>query len=73
MEKRTAAILVLVLEKLLFTAGSVLGEERVPLALRVMVPLKEDSRLSATVMPPDKRETYSVLPLKAGFASQYTL
>ncbi|MDT0124670.1 hypothetical protein Q9R46_18550 [Paenibacillus sp. RRE4] len=68
-ENRTRATLVLLLERLLFTAVSVLGDERVPFALRVIVPLKEDNKLSATVMPPDNRETYKVLPLPAGLAS----
>lgn len=68
-ENRTRATLVLLLDRLLFTAVSVLGDESVPFAVRVNVPLNEDSRLSATVIPPDKRETYNVLPLPVGLAS----
>lgn len=66
MENRTIATLVLVLDRLLFTDGSVLGEVSVPLALRTMEPLKEDRRLSATVIPPESFDKYSVLPLPEG-------
>lgn len=51
------ATLVLVLDRLLFTAVSVLGDDSVPLALTIMEPLKEDRRLSAIVIPPESRET----------------
>ena len=57
MENRTMATLVLVLDRLLFTAVSVLGEDSVPLALTFMEPLKEDRRLRETVIPPEMRDT----------------
>jgi hypothetical protein len=68
-ENRTVAMLVLLLDKLLFTGVSVLGDVNVPFADRVMVPLKEESRLSATVIPPESRDIYTFLPLPTGLVS----
>lgn len=63
------ATLVLLLERLLFTGVSVVGDVSVPLALRLMEPLKDDNRFSATVIPPESRDTYRVFPLPAGLAN----
>lgn len=68
-ETLTVATLVFVLDKLLFTAAMVVGEVSVPLALSIIEPLKEERRLSPTVIPPESRDTYRVLPLPTGFVS----
>lgn len=68
-EKRTVAMLVLLLDKLLFTGVSVDGDVIVPFVLRLILPLKEESKLSATVIPPESRDIYTVLPLPAGLVS----
>ncbi|MFE6074582.1 hypothetical protein ACFVQB_08905 [Paenibacillus sp. NPDC057886] len=68
-ENRTVAILVLLLDKLLFTGVSALGDVSVPFADRFMEPVKVESKLSATVIPPESREIYTVLPLPAGLVS----
>lgn len=68
-ENRTVAILVLLLDKLLFTGVRVVGDVIVPFVLRLILPLKEESRFSAMVIPPESRDIYTVLPLPAGFVS----
>jgi hypothetical protein len=68
-ENRTVAILVLLLDKLLFTGVSVLGDVSVPFEDRLMEPLKEESKLSGTVIPPESRDIYTVFPLPAGLVS----
>jgi hypothetical protein len=56
-EEWTVITLVLVLAKLLLTGVSVVGEVNVPPFVSVSVPVKDVSRLSATVTPPAILET----------------
>lgn len=68
-DERTVIRLELLLAKFKLEAVSVVGPVKVPFLLIVIDPVKEDNKLSETLMPPEMREIYAVLSLPAGLVS----